>query len=108
MHGLSASWRRRLIEGYFSPYRRSGSPTPYEGHFSSQEQSPFPHADQPQRVRIGQLSIRYPSPIIAYFEDEVAGLLLNCDCDGRGLRMAIHIGQDFLENAEHGRRSREG
>lgn len=74
-----------------------------DGDRPSKEFGAFPHAEQPQRVRIQDFLVRDTTPIVLYFQHQHAVMLFQSNRNGRRIGMPSDIRQRFLANTKHRR-----
>src|SRR5919198_1640512 len=65
---------------------------------------PLAHAQEPERLYVGEGGLRDTGPVVPDFQDHVVPGLGQDDPDGRGARVAGGVGQGLLADAEEGDR----
>src|SRR5262245_45376989 len=71
-------------------------------HVAADQQGALAHAEQPKGSRTSRLLRRDAAAVVADFENEDAWLLPDVYADCGRLRVAQHVGQYLLADAEHG------
>src|SRR5688572_10281096 len=71
-------------------------------HLAAEEQRPLVHAEQAQRLPAVQVALADADAVVMDFERDLLVGDAEVDVHARGARMARHVGQDLLEDAERG------